>query len=283
MEETRKAFDILFEKNLISYNTIVDGYAKNSNSEGAFELFHQIEDTGIGASSFTFASLLSGVGSISAIGKGEQVHARLIKSGFESDQCIGNALISMYSRCGNIDAASQVFNEMEMRNVISWTSMITDLDGRTSSSTRLSREAAVAVVAEAAVSAAAAARLRGKPGTSSSITVTVKKKGGSLRSHFPLRRTAREAATLWPAAGGPLRRVEATEGAGGRGRGGEHKLPHDRQWGKTIPPPLSYRVDRSRSIDPGPVDQGQPTLTDRLTGGQTGLDSTRGPSRPAAP
>ncbi|KAK9103867.1 hypothetical protein Sjap_021121 [Stephania japonica] len=127
MEEARKAFDILFEKNLISYNTIVDGYAKNSNSESAFELFHQIDDTGIGASSFTFASLLSGVGSIGAIGKGEQVHARLIKSGFESDQCIGNALISMYSRCGNIDAASQVFNEMEMRNVISWTSMITGL------------------------------------------------------------------------------------------------------------------------------------------------------------
>ncbi|KAK9147281.1 hypothetical protein Scep_006038 [Stephania cephalantha] len=127
MEEARKAFDILFEKNLISYNTIVDGYAKNSNSEGAFELFHQIEDTGIGASSFTFASLLSGVASIGAIGKGEQVHGRLIKSGFESDRCIGNALISMYSRCGNIDAASQVFTDMEMRNVISWTSMITGL------------------------------------------------------------------------------------------------------------------------------------------------------------
>ncbi|KAK9143998.1 hypothetical protein Syun_013398 [Stephania yunnanensis] len=127
MEEARKAFDILFEKNLISYNTIVDGYAKNSNSEGAFELFHQIEDTGIGASSFTFASLLSGVASIGAIVKGEQVHGRLIKSGFESDRCIGNALISMYSRCGNIDGASQVFNEMEMRNVISWTSMITGL------------------------------------------------------------------------------------------------------------------------------------------------------------
>ncbi|KAK9130598.1 hypothetical protein Sjap_011085 [Stephania japonica] len=42
---------------------------------------------------------------------------------------------------------------------------------------------------------------------------------------FPPRRPAREAATLWPAAGDPLRRVKATEGEGGRGRGGEHKLP----------------------------------------------------------
>ncbi|GMY07449.1 pentatricopeptide repeat-containing protein At3g49170, chloroplastic-like [Fagus crenata] len=125
MEDAHKAFDMLFEKNLISYNTIVDAYAKNLNSEKAFEFLHEIEDTGIGPSAFTFASLLSGAASIGAVGKGEQIHARVLKSGFESNQCICNALISMYARCGNIDAAFQVFNDMGGRNVISWTSMIT--------------------------------------------------------------------------------------------------------------------------------------------------------------
>ncbi|KAL6320639.1 hypothetical protein AAG906_008639 [Vitis piasezkii] len=91
MEDARKAFDILFEKNLVSYNAIVDGYAKNLKSEEAFLLFNEIADTGIGISAFTFASLLSGAASIGAMGK----------------------------------AAFQVFNEMEDRNVISWTSMIT--------------------------------------------------------------------------------------------------------------------------------------------------------------
>ncbi|XP_058100383.1 pentatricopeptide repeat-containing protein At3g49170, chloroplastic [Magnolia sinica] len=125
MDEARKAFNILFEKNLISYNVMVDGYAKNLNSEEAFELFHQIENTGVGASAFTFASLLSAAASIGAMGKGQQLHARLLKAGFEADQCISNALVSMYSRCGSIEDASQVFNEMANRNVISWTSMIT--------------------------------------------------------------------------------------------------------------------------------------------------------------
>ncbi|CBI23560.3 unnamed protein product, partial [Vitis vinifera] len=125
MEDARKAFDILFEKNLVSYNAIVDGYAKNLKSEEAFLLFNEIADTGIGISAFTFASLLSGAASIGAMGKGEQIHGRLLKGGYKSNQCICNALISMYSRCGNIEAAFQVFNEMEDRNVISWTSMIT--------------------------------------------------------------------------------------------------------------------------------------------------------------
>ncbi|XP_015576524.2 pentatricopeptide repeat-containing protein At3g49170, chloroplastic [Ricinus communis] len=125
MENARKAFDVLFEKNLVSYNTIVDAYAKGLNSEEAFELFNEIEDTGFVVNAFTFASLLSGASSIGAIGKGEQIHARILKSDFKTNLHISNALISMYSRCGDIEAAFQVFNGMGDRNVISWTSMIT--------------------------------------------------------------------------------------------------------------------------------------------------------------
>lgn len=125
MEEARKAFEILFEKNLISYNILVDAYAKNLNSDEAFDIFNQIENSEMGVDAFTYASLLSGAASVGAVGKGEQIHARLLKSGFESNQLIRNALISMYSKCGNIVAAFQVFNDMEDRNIISWTSIIT--------------------------------------------------------------------------------------------------------------------------------------------------------------
>ncbi|XP_058002641.1 pentatricopeptide repeat-containing protein At3g49170, chloroplastic-like [Hevea brasiliensis] len=125
MENARKTFDVLFEKNLISYNTIVNAYAKSLNSEESFELFIEIEDTGTQVDAFTFASLLSAASSIGAIGKGEQILARILKSGFNSSLHISNALISMYSRCGDIEAAFQVFNAMGDRDVISWTSMVT--------------------------------------------------------------------------------------------------------------------------------------------------------------
>ncbi|XP_058206129.1 pentatricopeptide repeat-containing protein At3g49170, chloroplastic [Rhododendron vialii] len=127
MEDARKAFDILFEKNLVSYNTIVDGCTKNIDSNEAFGEFHQIEDTGFVLDSFTFASLLSGAASIGAVAKGEQIHARLLKAGFESNQLIANTLVSMYSRCGTMEAALRVYFKMERLNVVSWTSIITGL------------------------------------------------------------------------------------------------------------------------------------------------------------
>ncbi|CAA2998744.1 pentatricopeptide repeat-containing At3g49170, chloroplastic [Olea europaea subsp. europaea] len=125
MEDARKAFEFLFERNLISYNALIDGYARNSDSNEAFELYIQIGGSRIGLDAFTFASLLSGAASVGTVGKGERIHAQLLKSGFESDQCVANALISMYTRCGNTEAAFQVFEQMEDWNVISWTSIIT--------------------------------------------------------------------------------------------------------------------------------------------------------------
>ncbi|KAK9137267.1 hypothetical protein Sjap_007861 [Stephania japonica] len=120
-----------------------------------------------------------------------------------------------------------------------------DLDGRTSSSTRLSREAAVAVVAEAMVSAAAAARLRKKPGRSSSIMVTVKKRGGSLHPSAP---------------------TFSSKAAGQRGS----DLLASRR-----------RLTGQGSVNPGPGDQGQLTLRIVDQGPNWPLDSTRDQSGPA--
>ncbi|KAJ8529411.1 hypothetical protein K7X08_036246 [Anisodus acutangulus] len=63
MEEARKAFEVLFEKNLVSYNIIVDEYSKNLDSAEASELFSRI-DSEVGVDAFTFASLLSGAASV---------------------------------------------------------------------------------------------------------------------------------------------------------------------------------------------------------------------------
>lgn len=125
MDDARKAFELLFEKNLVSYNAMIDGYARNLESNEAFELYNQTKISGTGGDAFTFTSLLSGAASVGAVGKGEQMHARLLKAGFVYNQHVCNSLVSMYARCGNIEAALQVFEEMGDRDVVSWTSIIT--------------------------------------------------------------------------------------------------------------------------------------------------------------
>ncbi|CAL5211215.1 unnamed protein product [Lathyrus oleraceus] len=124
-ECAQKCFDVLFEKNLVLCSGVDDDASvKDSNLNSEQDLDRKIDYTGKGASSFTYASLLSGAACIGTIGKGEQIHARVVKMGFGTDLSVNNALISMYSKCGNKEAALQVFNDMEDRNVITWTSII---------------------------------------------------------------------------------------------------------------------------------------------------------------
>ncbi|TVU16973.1 hypothetical protein EJB05_32978, partial [Eragrostis curvula] len=121
MEEARRAFDQLYEKNMFSLSSDFDGDERSIYQD------YNIERMDVGISTFTFASLISAAASVGLLTRGQQLHAVSLKTGFGSDRGIGNSLVSMYSRCGYQEDASRVFEEMNDRNVISWTSMISGL------------------------------------------------------------------------------------------------------------------------------------------------------------
>ncbi|KAM3258843.1 hypothetical protein ACQJBY_050555 [Aegilops geniculata] len=121
-EEARKAFDQIYERNILSTGSDIGGTERSNASWSS-----QIESMGVGVSTFTFASLLSAATTVGLPTKGQQLHALSIKAGFESDKGISNSLVSMYSRCGYLDDACRAFDEMDDHNVISWTSVISGL------------------------------------------------------------------------------------------------------------------------------------------------------------
>lgn len=55
---------------------------------------------------------------------GRQIHALTFKHQPCYDVAMGNALVDMYAKCGEIEDANHAFDEMEEKNVISWTSLI---------------------------------------------------------------------------------------------------------------------------------------------------------------
>lgn len=55
---------------------------------------------------------------------GVAIHGLLIKYGVEDDVFVGSSLIALYGKCKLIGDAQKVFDEMSVRNVVSWTSML---------------------------------------------------------------------------------------------------------------------------------------------------------------
>ncbi|KAJ8431226.1 hypothetical protein Cgig2_032997 [Carnegiea gigantea] len=61
---------------------------------------------------------------LGALELGSWVHDYVIDHGFEVNVNLGTALINMYSRCGNLRKAREVFDEMRYKNVVAWTAII---------------------------------------------------------------------------------------------------------------------------------------------------------------
>ena len=120
----RQIFDKLSNKTLVSWNVMIAGYAHHGCTQEAFALFNHMQQEGLVPDNITYISILTACSNPAALNLGREFHARIIKDGLAADKDVGNALISMYGKCGSTGDARQVFDEMVIRDVVSWTSLI---------------------------------------------------------------------------------------------------------------------------------------------------------------
>ncbi|XP_021293080.1 pentatricopeptide repeat-containing protein At5g66520-like [Herrania umbratica] len=73
---------------------------------------------------YTFPLLLKIYAEIRFLKEGEKVHARVLKLGLESNLCVKNSLIRMYSFCGQIAITREVFDDGFVLDLVTWNSMI---------------------------------------------------------------------------------------------------------------------------------------------------------------
>ncbi|XP_057826026.2 pentatricopeptide repeat-containing protein At2g22070 [Cryptomeria japonica] len=122
--DAHELFDKMGERDAISWNAMISGYAQNGYSRQSLKLFGDMQHRGVKANEFSFASALSSCGDLSAAQEGKQVHAYIVKTGFEFNSILLNAMVDMYSKCRNMESARQLFDNIRERDVISWTAMI---------------------------------------------------------------------------------------------------------------------------------------------------------------
>ncbi|XP_057833070.2 pentatricopeptide repeat-containing protein At3g16610 isoform X2 [Cryptomeria japonica] len=124
IDKARELFDKIPQRNVVSWNAMVAGYAQNGFFEKALENFRQIQSAGIKPDPTTFASILPACAKMGALELGMDIHQSIMEGGYISDVVVANALVDMYAKCGSIEKAREVFEKMPQRNVVSWNAMI---------------------------------------------------------------------------------------------------------------------------------------------------------------
>jgi pentatricopeptide repeat protein len=125
--EAREVFDGLSSWDVVSLTTLISGYSQRGHPEEAISYFDRMQNKSLFANAITFACILDSCGLAGALRKGKEVHAQIV--GFVCEQgdalLAGNALVDMYGKCGELAQAQNVFDKLPLRDVVSWTSIIT--------------------------------------------------------------------------------------------------------------------------------------------------------------
>lgn len=110
---------------IIDLRDISACYSMNKfKKENKFMLLAEMRRRGISADVSIFASAISFCAVKQSIRGGGQLHALLVKVGYDLAVLSGTSLISLYARCYQLENAYQVFQNMPVRNVVSWTALI---------------------------------------------------------------------------------------------------------------------------------------------------------------
>lgn len=123
-KDAYSAFETIDSKDVISWNGLISGFAHSGHCEEALQVFAEMNRVGVGANLFTFGSAVSAAADMAEVKQGKQIHARMIKTGYDMEVEAGNVLVTLYAKCGSIDDAKKEFLEMPERNEVSWNAMI---------------------------------------------------------------------------------------------------------------------------------------------------------------
>ncbi|KAL3617958.1 hypothetical protein CASFOL_038279 [Castilleja foliolosa] len=120
-------FDQVPNPNSTLCNQIIRGYSINGNPRKLVELFNKMAHFSAPPDQYTYNFVINGCAKGGFFGEGEQVHGKVLKSGFCSNVYVGTSLVDFYVKSSGKDGlgkAKKVFDEMGEKNVVTWNSLL---------------------------------------------------------------------------------------------------------------------------------------------------------------
>ncbi|KAF3432890.1 hypothetical protein FNV43_RR23992 [Rhamnella rubrinervis] len=120
----RHIFDGILVKNVIFFNVMIRSYVNNHMYYDALLVYKTMSGNGFEPDNYTFPCVLKACSGLDNMWVGLQIHGAVVKVGLDMNLYIGNGLVATYGKCGGLVDARQVFDEMPIRDVVSWNSIV---------------------------------------------------------------------------------------------------------------------------------------------------------------
>ncbi|KAM0951416.1 putative tetratricopeptide-like helical domain superfamily [Dioscorea sansibarensis] len=123
-DKAYKIFSELESKDIVTWNAMISGYVQNGKSEEALALYYQIHRQCLKADHVTFLTAIQACSHLGSLTRGRWIHHKIIMSGVATNTYLDTALINMYAKCGDLGMTQRVFDNLQEKSVVSWSSII---------------------------------------------------------------------------------------------------------------------------------------------------------------
>ncbi|PIN00788.1 hypothetical protein CDL12_26710 [Handroanthus impetiginosus] len=106
-------------------NTLLKAFSHSSTPQKSPVIYSHMHRNSIPLNHYTFPFVLKALADLKLIKDGISVHAQIVKLGYMNDVYVGNSLLNLYAAAGDMGFCGRVFDEMPLRDVVSWTVVIT--------------------------------------------------------------------------------------------------------------------------------------------------------------
>ncbi|XP_068656991.1 putative pentatricopeptide repeat-containing protein At3g11460, mitochondrial [Aristolochia californica] len=129
LADASKAFDgfPIRKRDVVSWNSMISALAANGQEQQAVSTFFDMLALGEAPSKVTLMAVFNACAQLACIDTCQRVHKHLIPGHsalFLNDVAVATALLDMHARCGDLNLARRLFDDIQLKNVVSWSAMI---------------------------------------------------------------------------------------------------------------------------------------------------------------
>ncbi|KAK6122798.1 hypothetical protein DH2020_043460 [Rehmannia glutinosa] len=125
LDAARKVFDEMSDRDEVCFSAIINGLTQNKRPVDALRYFVEMKRQNVISTFYSISGALCAASRAAMLDQCMIIHGHAVVTGLDLDIYVGTALIDGYGKCGVVEEAVRVFNELEMElNVAGWNAMM---------------------------------------------------------------------------------------------------------------------------------------------------------------
>ncbi|KAL8208481.1 hypothetical protein R6Q57_007893 [Mikania cordata] len=124
LDDAKKVFYDSCVRDLVSWNSIINGYVRSGKPWETLRLYQRMEEDGMKPDEVTMIGMISCCALLENLNLGMEFHRYIEENQIKMTVALINALMDMYVKCGSMEIAESLFNKMTKKTVVSWTTMV---------------------------------------------------------------------------------------------------------------------------------------------------------------